>query len=162
MPDNSIDLVTVATAVHWFDFDKFNDEVNRVSKKGGGGRIAVWSYGMHKINPKIDKISQRLDVDGDILGYFWPKEIRFIKEGYRTIPFPFKEIKAPKLEMNTYWNIYQLFNYIQTWSAVKNYHMKKKSDPLDLVREDIKNLWGEKSKEKLVTWEINLRVGIVQ
>jgi hypothetical protein len=40
--------------------------------------------------------------------------------------------------------------------------MEKKSDPLDLVREDIKNLWGEESEEKLVTWKINLRAGIVQ
>ena len=54
---------------------------------------------MHKINPKIDKISERLNVDGDILGNFWPKEIKFIKEEYRTIPFPFKEINAPKFKM---------------------------------------------------------------
>jgi hypothetical protein len=38
----------VAQGVHWFDFDKFYNEVNRVSKKESG-RIAVWSYGMHKI-----------------------------------------------------------------------------------------------------------------
>ncbi len=61
LPDESIDLVTVATAVHWFDFNRFYHEVNRVSKKQGeGGRIAVWCYGMHKISPKIDKISERL------------------------------------------------------------------------------------------------------
>jgi hypothetical protein len=51
---------------------------------------------------------------------------------------------------------------MQTWSAVKKFNIEKKSDPLDLVREDIINLWGEISKEKLVTWEINLRVGIIQ
>src|ERR1051325_7388995 len=41
--DNSIDLVTVATALHWFDFNRFYNEVNRVSKKkeAGGGRIAA-------------------------------------------------------------------------------------------------------------------------
>jgi hypothetical protein len=75
---------------------------------------------MHKINPKIDKISEKLDVDGDILEDFWPKEIKFIKEEYRTIPFPFKEINAPKFKMKTYRNMYQLFNYVQTWSAVKS------------------------------------------
>jgi hypothetical protein len=51
---------------------------------------------------------------------------------------------------------------MQTWSAVKKFNIEKKSDPLDLVREDIIKLWGEISKEKLVTWEINLRVGIIQ
>lgn len=161
LPDNAINLVTVAQGVHWFDFNKFYNEVNRVSKKESG-RIALWSYGMHRINPKIDKISERLNVDGDILGNFWSKEIKFIKEDYRTIPFPFKEINAPRFKMNTYWNMYQLFNYMQTWSAVKKYIIEKKSDPLNLVREEVINLWGEISKEKLVTWEINLRVGIIQ
>ena len=164
LPDKSVDLVTVATAVHWFDFNRFYHEVNRVSKmEGEEGRIAVWCYGMHKISPKIDKISERLDVDGDILGGFWAKEIEFIKEEYRTIPFPFKEIDTPKFKMTTYWNMYQLFNYMQTWSAVKKYGIENNSDPLDLVREDIKNLWGaEESEQKLVTWEIKLRVGIIQ
>jgi ubiquinone/menaquinone biosynthesis C-methylase UbiE len=162
LPNNSFDLVTVAQAVHWFDFDKFYEEVKRVSKKDGEGRIALWGYEMHEINPKIDKVSERLNVDGDILGDSWPEEIKYIDEGYRTLPFPFKEIDTPKFGMNTKWNMYQLFNYMKTWSAVKKYHMEKKSDPLDLVREDIKNLWGEESEEKLVTWKINLRAGIVQ
>jgi ubiquinone/menaquinone biosynthesis C-methylase UbiE len=162
LPSNSFDLVTAAQAVHWFDFDKFYQEVRRVSKKDGEGRIALWCYGMHEINPKINKISERLDVDGDILGDSWQEEIKYIDEGYSTIPFPFKEIDTPKFEMNAKWNIYELFNYMKTWSAVKKYHMEKESDPLDLVREDIKNLWGEKSEKKLVTWKINLRVGTVQ
>ena len=36
-------------------------------------------------------------------------------------------------------------------------------NPLDLVREDIKNLWStEESVQKLITWDIYLRVGIIQ
>ena len=162
LPSNSFGLVTVAQAVHWFDFGRFYEEVKRVSRKGGEGRIALWCYGMHQINPQIDKVSERLDVDGDILGDSWPKEIKHVDEGYSTIPFPFKEIDTPRFEMNTKWNIYQLFNYMKTWSAVKKYHTEKKSDPLDLVREDIKNLWGEESEDRTVTWKINIRVGIVQ
>jgi hypothetical protein len=39
----------------------------------------------------------------------------------------------------------------------KKYYIEKKSDPLDLVRDDIKSLWDtEGSEQKLVTWEINL------
>ena len=75
---------------------------------------------MHKISPRIDKITEILDADGDLLGEFWPNEIKYIKQKYRTIPFPFKEIDTQKFEMKTYCNMYQLFNYMQTWSAVKN------------------------------------------
>ncbi len=44
---------------------------------------------MHKIDLEIDKISERLDVDGEILGSYWPKEAKYVKEEYPTIPFPF-------------------------------------------------------------------------
>ena len=50
--DSSTDLVTVAAAVHWFNFDKFYAEVKRVLKPGG--IISVWGYHLFKINPSID------------------------------------------------------------------------------------------------------------
>ena len=93
---------------------------------------------------------------------FGQRKLDISKEKYRTIPFPFKEINTPNFKMKTNWNMYQLFNYMQTWSAVKKYQIERKSDPLDLVREDIKNLWStEESVQKLITWDIYLRVGII-
>jgi ubiquinone/menaquinone biosynthesis C-methylase UbiE len=68
LDNDSVDIVTVAQALHWFDFDKFYSNVKRVGKKDG--IIAVWSYDMHKINPQIDKITDMLDVDGEILGSY--------------------------------------------------------------------------------------------
>ncbi len=41
---NSIDLITVAQALHWFNMDAFSKEANRVLKNGG--IIAVWSYNL--------------------------------------------------------------------------------------------------------------------
>jgi hypothetical protein len=41
--------------------------------------------------------------------------------------------------MNTYWKMYQLFNYMQTWSAVQKFNIEKKFRPVEL-REDIVNL----------------------
>ncbi|KAJ6413700.1 hypothetical protein OIU84_006497 [Salix udensis] len=41
--ENSVDLVIAATAVHWFDLEKFYPVVKRVLKKPGGV-VAVWSY----------------------------------------------------------------------------------------------------------------------
>lgn len=43
--DNSVDLITVAQAAHWFDLTKFYQEVKRVSN-GNDGIIAIWSYGI--------------------------------------------------------------------------------------------------------------------
>ena len=85
-------------AIHWFDFEKFYTNVKRVGKKNG--IIAVWSYDMHKINPQIDNISNRLNVEGEILGNYWAKETKYVNEKYKTIPFPFKEISVPTFKQH--------------------------------------------------------------
>jgi len=159
--ENSVDLITVAQAAHWFDLTKFYQEVRRVSN-GNDGIIAIWSYGMHRINPKIDMISEKLTVGGEILGNYWPKETIYVKEDYKTIPFPFKEITIPKLEMKVNWSFDDLFTYMETWSSVKKFQMEKKYDPLSIVREEMKSLWGKKDTKKVVRWNINLRVGFIQ
>ena len=47
-PNSSIDLVTVAQAIHWVDLEKFYPEVNRVLRPCGV--LAVYGYGNVKLN----------------------------------------------------------------------------------------------------------------
>jgi ubiquinone/menaquinone biosynthesis C-methylase UbiE len=42
--NDSVDLVTAATATHWFDYEKFFQEALRILKPGGV--LAVYSYGI--------------------------------------------------------------------------------------------------------------------
>jgi len=160
LDNDSADIVTVAQALHWFDFDKFYSNVKRVGKKDG--IIAVWSYDMHKIDAKIDRITERLDVDGEILGRYWDKEAKFVKEKYETIPFPFKEISVPVLRATLNWNLRQLWEYMKTWSSVKKYYSENNHDPLEIVKPEIKSLWGNELDKKKITWNINMRVGIIK
>lgn len=74
---------------------------------------------MHKINPQIDYVTDRLDVDGEILGSYWNKVAKYVKEKYKTIPFPFNEISVPAFKTTFCWNLHQLWNYMETWSSVK-------------------------------------------
>jgi ubiquinone/menaquinone biosynthesis C-methylase UbiE len=160
LDNDSVDIVTVAQALHWFDFDKFYSNVKRVGKKDG--IIAVWSYDMHKINPEIDKIIDKLNVDGEILGSYWDKEAKYVKEKYKTIAFPFEEISVPVFKTTLDWNLLQLWDYMKTWSSVKKYYSENKLDPLDLVKAEVKILWGNEFDKKQVTWNINIRVGIIK
>jgi ubiquinone/menaquinone biosynthesis C-methylase UbiE len=34
LPDNSVDVIIIAQALHWFDFDKFRTECRRIGKRG--------------------------------------------------------------------------------------------------------------------------------
>jgi ubiquinone/menaquinone biosynthesis C-methylase UbiE len=57
-----VDLVTVASAIHWFDLDRFYAEVRRVVKPGGA--IAAWTYYTPVFgSAAIDAIVQRLAQD---------------------------------------------------------------------------------------------------
>ncbi len=55
---HSVDLVTVASAIHWFDLSKFYMEVRRVVKPGRV--IAVWTYYTPVFGNDIDAIIKRL------------------------------------------------------------------------------------------------------
>jgi ubiquinone/menaquinone biosynthesis C-methylase UbiE len=158
--DNHIDLITVAQAAHWFDLDKFYNEVTRVGKSNG--ILAIWSYGMHQIDKDIDKISAKLNVNGGILGKYWPKETNYVKDDYKTIPFPFKEITTPKFKMTVNWTLDELVNYMQTWSAVRRFSTEKKYNPLNLIMDELEKLWGNRRDQKVVKWYINIRVGKIQ
>jgi SAM-dependent methyltransferase len=85
--DGTVDLVTVAQALHWFRLDDFYGEVRRVSKKGGV--IAAWAYGHYSISPELDRITQSFFKD--IIGKYRPAEIKHIENRYGDIPFPFAQ-----------------------------------------------------------------------
>src|SRR5580765_217649 len=90
--EKSVGLVTVAQAIHWFDFDRFYAEVNRVLAVNGV--IAVWAYGIDEVEGEaVNTLAQ--DYYSNVGGTYWPPERVLVEQGYRTIPFPFTEISAP-------------------------------------------------------------------
>lgn len=152
--DNSIDLLTVGQAIHWFDFSKFYAEVNRVAKQNA--LIAVVGYGKICIDSVIDKIIDTLY--SDVLGDYWDKERKYIEENYLTIPFPYKEIKCPIFSNSYSWAKPQLIGYLETWSAVKHYQEEENSNPVDQVKLKLENIWKE-GEFKKVKFPIITRMG---
>src|SRR5262249_24385836 len=99
LPDGSVQLVTVAQALHWFDLTRFYSEVRRVLSPGGV--IAVWDYGIDQVEgDAVNVIAQ--DFYFNVVGPYWPPERKLVEEGYRTIPFPFEEIAPPHFRMETH------------------------------------------------------------
>ena len=94
LADESVSLVTVAQAIHWFNFEKFYAEVNRVAKPGA--MIAVWAYSRLKISDEIEEI---ITDHFNMLGDYWDAERKYVDDKYVNIPFPFKEIETPQFIM---------------------------------------------------------------
>ena len=77
-------------------------------------------------------------IGGEILCNYWPKETLYVKQEYKTIPFPFEEIAVPKLEMIVNWSFDDyLYGNMVIGEKITN---GKKYDPLSIVKEEMKNL----------------------
>jgi ubiquinone/menaquinone biosynthesis C-methylase UbiE len=153
--DNSVDLITVAQAVHWFDFDKFYAQVKRVLK--ANGIIAVWAYGIPTISKELDKIIKNFH--DNIVGEFWLAENKLIDKEYSTIPFPFKEIKTPEFFIKKQVTLSETLGYLRSWSATQKYIDKYKENPLELLSQKLQEHWQNTETEKEMAWKLILKVG---
>ncbi|MDB5273019.1 MAG: methylase involved in ubiquinone/menaquinone biosynthesis [Chitinophagaceae bacterium] len=148
------DLITVAQAIHWFDFSSFYKEVERTLKPDG--ILAVMGYALLSVDQKTDAVIDRFY--HDIIGAYWDKERKYIDELYQTIPFPFQELQTPTFFQRENWSLEQFIGYLGTWSAVQRYIEEKGHNPLALIEEDLLRVW-KKGESKTVTFPILLRVG---
>jgi ubiquinone/menaquinone biosynthesis C-methylase UbiE len=153
-PDNKFDLITVAQAIHWFDFENFYSEAKRALKPGGV--IAIIGYDVFKINKKIDILIDKFY--RHTTGPYWDKERKYVEERYRTIPFPFKEIATPGFTMNYKWEFEQVAGYLNTWSAVQHYIRKNNINPVEAFSKELKKAWGTISK-RTIRFPIFMRTG---
>ncbi len=152
LQDNSVDLITVAQALHWFDFDLFFEEVERVAK--ADGVLAVWCYELHQITDDVDATVQKYY--NEIIGEYWPAERKHIEQRYESIAFPFEVIKAPKCTMEKQWTFKHLIGYLGTWSATQKYIQAHGQDPRSLILEELRQAWGQ-DETKVVKWPVTIK-----
>ncbi len=154
LEDRSVDLVTVAQALHWFDLNDFYAEVRRVLKPDG--ILAVWCYGLMEIDDNVDPLF--LEFYNDVVGPFWPPERVHIERGYSDLSFPFKRIPTPKFNMITIWSLDDFLGYLKTWSATARFIEQNKQNPVDMWSEKFKSAWGGDAKKEIV-WPVTVLVG---
>lgn len=156
LSDQSVGLITVAQALHWFDFDRFYMEVERVLAPDG--KIAVWAYGINTVEG--DAVNQLIQAFyTTTVGPYWPPERKLVEEGYRTIPFPYAEITPPAFRMEAHWTLEQLLGYFSTWSATNRYMKATGRDPLGRLATDLRRVWGAVAAPRQIVWPLTLRVG---
>lgn len=155
LEDGAADLVTAAQALHWFDLEAYYREVQRVIVPGG--LLAVWCYGLHRVNPEIDRVFDRFY--GETVGPWWPPERAEVETGYRRLPFPYPEIDVPNFNMTAELEMAGLLAYVGTWSAVKRKHAGTGTDPIVEVTAELASVWGDPAGKKEVRWPLSIRAG---
>ena len=149
----SVDLITVAQALHWFDIDAFATETDRVLKRQGV--LAVWSYWLANVSDRIDPIIAHFH--NDIVGEYWAFDRKLVKHGYADVKMPFEEISLPAMEMTASWTFSDLIGYLDTWSAARAYQKARGRHPLELVHDDLLQAWGEPETVRSVSWPLMIR-----
>jgi SAM-dependent methyltransferase len=155
---NSVDLVTVAIAVHWFDLPRFYAAVRRVTIPNG--ILAVWTYHAPVIEPAVDSIL--LHYYREVLAGYWPERWRYVDERYQTLPFPFTELTPPGFEMQAEWNLDQLVGFLSSWSASQRYQAARGQHPVSGIWPALSEAWGIPEQHRLIRWPLYLRVGRVE
>jgi ubiquinone/menaquinone biosynthesis C-methylase UbiE len=152
---SSTDLVTVAVAIHWFNFDEFYRDVKRVLKRDG--ILAAWTYNLPEIAPEIDPLINRYY--SEILNGYWPERIHYLEEGYKTIPFPFEELEPLPFVMEINWSLIQFAGFLDSWSATQRYKAQKGQHPLEIIWPQLTAAWGNENEPRLIRWPLHFRIG---
>lgn len=157
LPDASVDLVTVAQALHWLPRDAFYAEVRRVTRPRGV--IAVWTY--HWLttgNAQVDAIVDELALS--TLDAYWPPGREHVDNEYADLEFPFERIDAPAFEMSATWTRERLVTYLRSWSAASRYLAETGIDPVTAVDRALEPLWPA-GEARAVRWPLTVLVGRV-
>lgn len=157
LSDRSVDAVTVAQALHWFDRPAFFAEVARVAKPGA--LLAVWTYNLVRGDAALDRVIDRLY--SDILGSYWPADRALVETGYRDIEIPFAELATPSFEMTADWTLAQLVGYLRTWSSAIRYQAQHGADPVQAVADELQAAWGDPSRVRQLGWPLAVRAAHV-
>ena len=153
--DHSFDLVNVATALHWFDLKRFYSEVRRVLMPRG--IFAAYGYLLFQVSPQLDRVIG--DQLFKPLEPHWPPENRLVREGYKSLAFPFDEIELPKFKMRLEWDFDDLRAYLGTWSSLRNHVASYGPEPMDKALAEVAKAWGKPATKRQVTMDLVGRVG---
>ena len=154
----TFDLITVAQAYHWLDWEKFRQEAGRVGKQNCV--VAVWMYDIIQSGDE-DLNSCLQHIYKNITGPFWDKERRHVDEHYKSVVFNFAPLPSKDFSIEVEFFKEQLLGYFSSWSAVQNYTRARGHSPILLIKESIDSTWKNESSQPF-SFPVYLRIGRVE
>ncbi|HEV2700656.1 MAG TPA: class I SAM-dependent methyltransferase [Steroidobacteraceae bacterium] len=154
-PDGCFSLVTVAQALHWFEFGRFWPEVQRVLRPRG--ILAAWTYTWPILSEALDLIVTRRLLS--VIKDYWAPQNQLAWDAYATVPFPFEELAPPELGMEVSWDFYQFTAYLCTWSATRRCIEANGATFFEAFQRELEVQWGDPSRPRLVRMELFCRIG---
>jgi SAM-dependent methyltransferase len=155
LQSGSVDLITVAAGIHWFDVDAFFREAQRVARSGGV--LAAWTYHLSEVNPGFDERFARFY--REVLRPYFSPRIQLVDDHYATLELPGEPIDVGEFEITADWMFEDFLAFVRTWSGYRSYRMAHAGeDPLARVEGDLRRLWGAPDAPRTVRWPIHMKV----
>lgn len=127
IPDFSVDLITVSSAIHWLDPVLFYKEADRVLKHQG--ILATWGYSGIHLNGDVDDAIR--EMNETILKPYIVDKVVVAINGYKEIHLPFEPLVTPEFFMKYFWDKEQVMDYVMTWSSSQNFILNQPEKILD-------------------------------
>lgn len=154
LSSGSVGLVTVGQALHWFALEEFFAEVRRVLAPGG--IFAAFAYVHSSVTPELDRVTRHYH---DVTCWdYWAPEHHIIREGYRTLTLPIREVEAPGFEIRTEMTVEQYAGFFRTWSSTQRLLKAGGEAEVLAFERELARTWGQ-DQVRAVRWPMVLRVG---
>lgn len=135
--ESSVDLITVAQALHWFDVPAFIKETRRVASKDAV--LAYWGYGLLSISDEVDPLVKKF-YDDTMNGY-WDPERYILTNEYKAIDLELADLELKYFKHEIKWSLADLEGYLNTWSSVRKYMERNNINPVDEIIDQISDKW---------------------
>jgi len=159
LPAGEADLITVATAVHWFNLAEFWPEVDRILRPGG--IIAIWTNGetVTTNNEKADLAYKKFN---EKIFSYWAPQNHQVFDKYKDVHIPYERKERGYIYSKRSIPLFFFTGFLRTWSAYQSFmkdHPEEKI--LEELEEEIKIAYGlSSSEEKIeIDWEVILLLG---
>jgi len=151
----TVDLISVAQALHWLDRPRFFAEVERIAAPGAA--LAVWGYGRLRAAPAFDALLDRFH--DETVGPYWPPARKLVDAGYQGLALPIDEVAAPSFAIASRLRLAEVLGYLRTWSAVGKYLAAHGHDPVEALAPELTAVWGDPAERRPVSWPLFVRAG---
>ncbi|XP_072029688.1 putative methyltransferase DDB_G0268948 [Amphiura filiformis] len=134
VPDNSVELVTCSQAVHWFDFDTFLREVDRILTPNGV--IAVYSRGDYVLlhdDPVLEKELTTIykECTWKTLKNYWNDPVHATRQrGYVDLNIPYPDFYRCTMQSSLDMNLTDLTGFISSFTAYQRFRKENPDEDI--------------------------------
>lgn len=157
--ENSVDVITIAQALHFFNLNEFYKCLDKVLKPNG--MLIAWVY----IFPTCSQ-SNITDFIANcyynVLKDHWEPFRTLVNDKYTTINFPYTKIDVPNEHkyVTVHWTKNDLYKYMHTWTAVQKLIKLTHTDSVECFKNELDNLWPSDIEKLDFTFELHFVCGL--